>query len=667
MSFILIVNIGTVIADPAAPPPGYTKEEVCALVNLPTSHTCSNGVGTWDLYATLAYKDYGRLTCLQDSNGDWFMYSLGFMKYCLECFGGPGDCCKMDECKDQCTLLGFTTFPCTPPCTETNEGVEIFDGLDNDCDNIIDEDDSDTPNGLAPLGGSFSDSIYDNLTSYWTMDSDDGSDDEVVIDVFGDNDGGVTNAIQIDSDFELNEQTYEFNGVDNVLNIPDNETFNMGGGDLTISTWVKTSSLEEGHPFNKFEQSGGYYLRIQDSIVVARFKDTLGNDLLVRSSPGIADGVWHNVVIVREGNIGKIYIDALLNSEDSVPTLESLDNDLDVMIGRERGGDFFDGQIDEVAIWGRALTEVEVQNIFNSYFVVPPVCGNGIIEETESCDDGNTDNNDGCSSFCVIESGWSCTTPGSPCCEIEAICSDGNTLSECIDGENARLIGECFLNEDTGCYEYEVEEDWNKDNCDDGELCIVSGTSGQCINIIPDDNGEVEQVAQYCGDYEIDDDCDNDIYDLGEDTVNQLILANITYTPSQILSTEGFCDANVPIKAVNFSHETYAECNLYVSDCGCNWDDSCGFKYTEEIRCEGGVVFQDECEFSTDVNKDTSGFITYTRTPTADSPSTCLSSIKTYKTVETAQLSFFGAIGAVIAVMLIASVYYINSRKPKKK
>lgn len=37
-----------------------------------------------------------------------------------------------------------------------------------------------------------------------------------------------------------------------------------------------------------------------------------------------------------------------------------------------------------------------------------PVCGNNIIEGTEQCDDGNTDNGDGCSSACQNESpiGW---------------------------------------------------------------------------------------------------------------------------------------------------------------------------------------------------------------------------------------------------------------------
>jgi uncharacterized repeat protein (TIGR01451 family) len=54
-----------------------------------------------------------------------------------------------------------------------------------------------------------------------------------------------------------------------------------------------------------------------------------------------------------------------------------------------------------------------------------PVCGNGIIESGEECDDGNNDNGDGCSSICEIE------IP-------EPICGDGvlDSGEECDDGNS---------------------------------------------------------------------------------------------------------------------------------------------------------------------------------------------------------------------------------------
>lgn len=38
-------------------------------------------------------------------------------------------------------------------------------------------------------------------------------------------------------------------------------------------------------------------------------------------------------------------------------------------------------------------------------------CGDGVAAPSEGCDDGNTLSGDGCSASCVVESGWSCTSP----------------------------------------------------------------------------------------------------------------------------------------------------------------------------------------------------------------------------------------------------------------
>ncbi len=44
-----------------------------------------------------------------------------------------------------------------------------------------------------------------------------------------------------------------------------------------------------------------------------------------------------------------------------------------------------------------------------------PVCGNGIVELPEQCDDHNTADGDGCSATCTIESGWTCSGSPSGC------------------------------------------------------------------------------------------------------------------------------------------------------------------------------------------------------------------------------------------------------------
>ena len=42
------------------------------------------------------------------------------------------------------------------------------------------------------------------------------------------------------------------------------------------------------------------------------------------------------------------------------------------------------------------------------------ICGDGIVDGTEQCDDGNTTSGDGCSATCTLEPGFACVTPGQP-------------------------------------------------------------------------------------------------------------------------------------------------------------------------------------------------------------------------------------------------------------
>ncbi len=54
----------------------------------------------------------------------------------------------------------------------------------------------------------------------------------------------------------------------------------------------------------------------------------------------------------------------------------------------------------------RCVSSAFFDSVTTTCFI--PVCGNGIREPSEECDDGNMLNNDGCSSKCTIEDGYSC-------------------------------------------------------------------------------------------------------------------------------------------------------------------------------------------------------------------------------------------------------------------
>ena len=63
-------------------------------------------------------------------------------------------------------------------------------------------------------------------------------------------------------------------------------------------------------------------------------------------------------------------------------------------------------------------------------------CADGVLQGSESCDDGDTDPNDGCSATCTVEGGWTCTGEPSVCTEN---CGNGalDAGETCDDGDAA--------------------------------------------------------------------------------------------------------------------------------------------------------------------------------------------------------------------------------------
>ena len=88
-------------------------------------------------------------------------------------------------------------------------------------------------------------------------------------------------------------------------------------------------------------------------------------------------------------------------------------------------------------------------------------CGDGLLAVgEEECDDGNTDDGDGCDAMCQVESGWDCVFfPGyDPESICETTCGDGLLAvgeEECDDGNTGAGDGCNAL-----C---EVEEGWTCD------------------------------------------------------------------------------------------------------------------------------------------------------------------------------------------------------------
>jgi cysteine-rich repeat protein len=133
-------------------------------------------------------------------------------------------------------------------------------------------------------------------------------------------------------------------------------------------------------------------------------------------------------------------------------------------------------------------------------------CGDGILSVNEACDDGNRDEGDGCSSTCTIESGWSCSGKDSKCqlcgnsiVEGSEMCDDGN--SNANDGCNSCNLqpgwscsgSSCSLT----CGDGEVG---GNEKCDDGNNDNSDGCSSACT-VEPgwECTGDPSSCSRSCG------------------------------------------------------------------------------------------------------------------------------------------------------------------------
>ncbi|MDA3863996.1 MAG: DUF4215 domain-containing protein [Deltaproteobacteria bacterium] len=97
----------------------------------------------------------------------------------------------------------------------------------------------------------------------------------------------------------------------------------------------------------------------------------------------------------------------------------------------------------------------------------PVLCGDGIVDETEQCDDANTEPNDGCNEYCEKEPGWACYNPE----DGPSICSNSCGDGIIVEGE---ICDDLNVMPDDGCSpSCEIETGWECNN-DEPSICTTN-------------------------------------------------------------------------------------------------------------------------------------------------------------------------------------------------
>ena len=203
-----------------------------------------------------------------------------------------------------------------------------------------------------------------------------------------------------------------------------------------------------------------------------------------------------------------------------------------------------------------------------------PVCGDGVAEGHEACDDGNVFGEDGCSSVCVVEDGWDCSTG-----LCDPICQDGLTVAaEVCDPFDDQWVGYCspdcmmIIGE---CGDGVLNE--GAETCDDANTTNFDGCSSEC---------EVELGFQ----------CDDaspsacDGIDLeGTLKLGELDDAGLETFCSWLISTLGGSGSQLNCGDWIYTIATVSDCSSSFATSGFGTSSSCTISETEAYTAELGT------------------------------------------------------------------------------
>jgi hypothetical protein len=190
------------------------------------------------------------------------------------------------------------------------------------------------------------------------------------------NPGQIINALPTEDKDGNPNSAYLFNGIDSYITIPSSESLNRPDSAITMSVWIYLNGYSlVGNNFgpilmksNSPNNSFSYRLGVSKVRVVAASNNYnhwigYGTNLILNT--------WYHLVFSMSETTTKIYLNGVLindNPEDQIYDLDLNPDNLPLEIGRDVPGntEIFNGKLDEVRIYDRAISSEEVGLIFGS-------------------------------------------------------------------------------------------------------------------------------------------------------------------------------------------------------------------------------------------------------------------------------------------------------------
>jgi len=184
-------------------------------------------------------------------------------------------------------------------------------------------------------------------------------------------------------------QAFSFDGSTGYVSIPDSPSLDQFTTNITIEAWIKVNQTNSDYNWRGLVTKGNSSWRMQETPDVGRIYfagSGLSTDL--SGNRNLNDEQWHHVATIYDGTNIYLYVDGVLDA--STPATGTIwQNNSPVEIGNTYNNPnnyCFDGLIDAVSIYNRALSAKEIAAIYASSSAgkceLPPIITSQPTNET---------------------------------------------------------------------------------------------------------------------------------------------------------------------------------------------------------------------------------------------------------------------------------------------
>ena len=217
----------------------------------------------------------------------------------------------------------------------------------------------------------------DGLVGWWPFNGNANDESDYTND-------GIVYGATLTQDREGNLNTaYNFNGMSNYIEVFDDNSLDFTNS-YSLSAWYRTTNdfaynqtiLGKGNDIG----GSGYNMTVNSAIInydnlqiQSGFNNGLGfvegsiNGAAMTPSVDIYTTNWHHIVGTYDGNTAKLYIDGILMDTIQIEFTLSI-SEQPLLFGNETHTlyRYFEGDIDDIGMWNRVLTDKEVDDLYRA-------------------------------------------------------------------------------------------------------------------------------------------------------------------------------------------------------------------------------------------------------------------------------------------------------------